>query len=229
MKKLVLTLSVLMLGTTSCMTNQKNTPDKDEMLSLEPPKTLDDDWTNWLVGSWQGTATSDIGPHKNWVKADCRMDYELVLNGQFLQRKARSKVTALSDEYVKYLKDTSHLSDAQIDDIRSSSFESMEVYTIDPKTGDIVAYLFDSLRCVAEGTGPSRPPLCGEADEVSLKADKRQGAQEIINWDWSVCGRGTSTRTTTRLSEDEFTATEEYLLPDGRKMLDTIQMTRIRD
>ena len=84
----------------------------------------------------------------------------------------------------------------------------MEIYTIDPKTGEISAYLFDSLRCVAKGTG------------------KRQGNKEIINWVWSVQGQGTSTRVTEKISDDKFISTEKYTMPDGSAMEDTAEMTR---
>ncbi len=49
-----------------------------------------------------------------------------------------------------------------------------------------------------------------------------------MNWEWSVGGRGTSVRTTERISEDELTATEIYSLTDGGTMEDRVQMTRRR-
>jgi hypothetical protein len=207
MKKLYLISLVLILSLSSCVSNQKKEPDKGNIPSLEPPKALNDEWSRWLVGSWQGTAKSDFGEHKDWAKGDCRLNIELVLNGQFIIRKGHSQVTGLSDEYTKQLKGQ-RMSDSDIEKMRSSTFESMEIYTIDPKTGEIVAYLFDSLRCVAKGTG------------------KRQGNKEIINWVWSVQGAGTSIRVTDKVSEDKFISTETYTMPDSSIMEDKVEMSR---
>ncbi len=84
----------------------------------------------------------------------------------------------------------------------------MEIYTLDPKTGEIAAYLFDSFRCVAKGTG------------------KRVGNKETINWIWSVGGQGSSTRVTEQISNNKFRAVEKYSLPGGGTMEDTMEMTR---
>jgi hypothetical protein len=207
MKKLFVLLSVMMLSMTSCMSTQKKEPDKGSIPSLEPPKALNDDWSKWLVGSWQGTAKSDFGPHKDWVKSDCRLKVELALNGQFLIRKGRAQVTGLSDEYMKQLKGQG-LSASDIEKMRNSTLEIIEIYTIDPKTGEVVGYLFDGLRCVAKGTG------------------KREGNKENINWAWSVQGVGTSVRATEKISNDKFISTEKYTLPDGSTMEDKIEMIR---
>jgi len=104
MKRLYLISLVLMLSMASCVSNQKKEPDKGAMPSLEPPKVIGDDWSKWLVGNWQGTAKSDFGKHKNWVKGSCQMNIELALKGQFVVHKGRSQITSLSDEYIKQVK-----------------------------------------------------------------------------------------------------------------------------
>jgi hypothetical protein len=191
----------------SCVSNQKKEPDKGAMPSLEPPKAIDDDWSKWLVGNWQGIAKSDFGEHKDWAKGKCLLNIELALNGQFLVRKGQSRIISLSDEYIKQLKGQ-RLSGSDIEKMCNSTFESMEVYTIDPKTGEITGYLFDSLRCIAKGTG------------------KREGNKEIINWVWSGQGQGSSTRVTEKISDDKFISTEKYAMPDGSTMEDKAEMTR---
>ena len=180
------------------------------MLSLESPKALGDDWSKWLVGEWEGTAKSDFGEYKDWVKGDCRLNIEPGLKGQFLVRKGYAQVTGFSVDYVKYLKEQK-LTDSDIEKIRNSTFESMEIYTIDPNTGEVIGYLFDSLRCVAKGTG------------------KREGNKEIISWIWSVQGRGTSARVTEKISDDKFISIERYALPEGSTMEDRVEMTRKRN
>jgi hypothetical protein len=136
------------------------------------------------------------------------MNIELALNGQFLVRKGQAQIISLSDEYVKYLKENMHQSDSDIEKMRNSTFESMEVYTIDPRTGEITGYLFDSLRCIAKGTG------------------RREGNKEIINWVWSGQGQGSSTRVTEKISDDKFISTEKYTMPDGSAMQDKAEMSR---
>jgi hypothetical protein len=207
MKKLYAILLVITISAASCAVNREKESGKENIPSLEPPKALNDDWSKWLVGDWQGTAKSDFGQHKDWAKGDCRLNIELALNGQFLILKGQSRVKSLSDEYIKQLKGQ-NLSEEDIEKIRNSTFESVEVYTIDPKTGEIIAYLFDSLRCVAKGTG------------------KREGNKETINWVWSVQGQGTSTRVTEKISDDKFISTEKYTMPDGSIMEDKVEMSR---
>jgi len=210
MKRSIAILLITTLSIASCASNQKNEPDKGGMPSLASPKTLDDDWSKWLIGNWQGTAKSDFGQHKDWAKGDCRLNIELALNDQFLVRKGQARIIGLSDEYIQQLKGM-NLSDSDIDKVRNSSFESLEIYTIDPKTGEITGYLFDSLRCIAKGTG------------------KRDGNKEIINWAWSAQGQGSSIRVTEKISDNKFITTEKYTLPDGSTMKDTAEMTRASD
>lgn len=207
MKKLHLISLVLMLSMASCVSNQKKEADKGNIPSLEPPKALDDAWSRWLVGDWQGTAKSDFGEHKDWAKGNCRLNIKFGLNGQFIVRQGQSQVTSLSDEYIKQLKGQ-HLSDSDIEKMRNSTFKSIEIYTVAPNSGEITGYLFDSLRCVARGTG------------------KREGNKEIINWVWSVQGQGSSVRVTEKVDNDKFIITEKYKMPDGGIMEDKAEMTR---
>jgi hypothetical protein len=84
-------------------------------------------------------------------------------------------------------------------------FAEVDYRTIDPRTGAIVAYLFDSWRCVATGTGQC------------------DGKMEVIEWKWSAGGQGTSIRTMERISQDKFIVTEKYKLPGGGTMEDRAQ------
>ncbi len=94
-------------------------------------------------------------------------------------------------------------------DCKSNPFKELQLHTIDPKTGERIGYLFDSLRCIAKGTG------------------KRQGNKEIIEWKWSVTAQGaTSVRIIEKINDNKFTLNHKYILPDGNKMEDKIEMTR---
>jgi len=207
MKKLFIVLSFIMLAMASCVSNHKSKSDSGNIPSLKPPKSLDDQWSKWLIGQWEGTAKSDFGEHKDWVTGDCHTSFELVLNGQFIVRKGQARIISLSDDYIKQLKGQ-NLSDSDIEKIRYSTFENIEYYSIDPKTGELTGYLFDSLGCIAQGTG------------------KREGNKEIINWIWSGKGQGTSVRVTEKINGNNFISIEKYTLPDGSIMEDRVEMTR---
>ena len=176
------------------------------ILSVAVPAVADD--PNWLVGQWEGPVKSDIGKHKDWVRGKGCKTIEVGLNGQFLISKGHAEGIQLSEDYLKYLKETKHASQQEIDNIQNTVFEDLEVFTTDPKTGEIIGYLFDSLHCVAQGRG------------------KRQGNKETIAWQWSAAGQGTSIRITEKTGTDTMVITETYTMPDGSIMIDKAQMTR---
>lgn len=191
------------------MDREKNVAE-ESVPPLTPPKTPDDQWSHWLVGEWASSGESDIGQFKSWVKGRGRMTAEVGLGGQFLILKMEGHATEISAEYLQYLRQTQHASEEDIKRLQDLPFEHLELQTIDPKTGDIVAYMFDSWRCVAKGTG------------------KREGSRQVLQWEWSVAGQGTSVRTTDRINNDRLMLVERYALPDGGIMEDRTQMTRQR-
>jgi hypothetical protein len=130
------------------------------------------------------------------------------LNGQFLIKKGEAKITEITSEQKQYLKETMHASDEDIAKFQGSIFRSIEIYTVEPKTGEIIGYLFDSMRCIAKGTG------------------KREGNKEIMQWQWSAQGQGSSTRITEKVSADKLVITEKYTMPDGSIMEDKWEMIR---
>jgi hypothetical protein len=203
MKRLSILLFVVMVSLSSyAISEKKETAKKSGSYSFQP-KSLDDDWNKWLVGRWEGLAESDAGTAKLTVNID------LGLNGQFLIMKGESKITEISDEQGRYLKDTLGASDEDIERYRSSTFRNLQLYTIDQKTGEVVGYLFDSMRCIAEGRG------------------RRQGNKETIEWKWSGNAQGAiSVSITKKINDNKFTYNHKYILPNGKKMEDKIEMTR---
>jgi hypothetical protein len=135
---------------------------------------------------------------------------EFGVGGQFLVVTKQGHVAHLSDEYQQHLRLNAHAAEEEIERLRQMRFAAVEYFTIDPRTGGIIAYLFDSWRCVATGTG------------------QRDGDTEIVDWTWSAGGQGTSVRTTKRVGADKLAVTEKYHLPDGSTMEDRIQMVRTR-
>jgi hypothetical protein len=203
MKKLsVVSLFIAVIFTTSCGVNQEKEIAKESGPSVFLPKPIDDDWSKWLVGEWEGSGESDAGKGKGSVQI------ELGLNGQFLIMKGEAEITKITGEQKQYLKQTLHASDEEIKRFQSSTFKSLEIHTIDPKTGETIGYMFDSLRCIAKGRG------------------KREGNKEIIKWEWSGNGQGTSIRIKEKVSDDKLISTEKYTLPDGSTMEDKWEMTR---
>jgi hypothetical protein len=203
MKHVSIVLLIVMVSMASCATNQEKEIAEESKPSSMQPEPLDDEWSKWLVGEWEGSAESDVGTGKVWTKID------FGLHGQFLIMNSESIITERSDEQRQYLKDTLRASDEDIESDRSSTFKALQIYTIDPETGKVVGYLFDSIRCAAEGRG------------------RRQGNKEIIEWKWSVFAQGaTSVCTIERINDNRFTLNHKYILPDGNKMEDNIDFTR---
>lgn len=167
------------------------------------PKPLDDNWSKWLIGGWEGSAESDVGIAKVWMKI------YYGLNGQFLIIESESQTTEIGDKHRQYYKEVLGVSDKEIEKSLNSNFKGLQIFTADPATDDVVGYLFDSLRCVAKGKG------------------SRQENTEVIEWIWSESGEGaTSVTTTNKISDNEFTLNHKYILPNGKSMEDTIEMHR---
>jgi hypothetical protein len=187
----------------SCAINQEKEIAEERRSSIFLPKPLDDNWSKWLVGEWEGSGESDTGKGKGWTKV------ELGLNGQFLIYKGEAEITEMTAENIQYLKQTMHATDEEIKKFRGSTFKELQIHTIDPKTGEVIGYLFDSLRCMAKGRG------------------KREGNKEIMEWKWSGSGQGASSiRITEKVGDDKLIITEKITMPDGSVMEDKGEMTR---
>lgn len=164
------------------------------------PLPLENQWMNWLVGDWVGSGQSDAGT------AHATMHAEMALNGQFLLVSGKAQVTDISTEQRQYLETQLHASEEEIQRFQSSPFKSLELYTIDQETGEIVGYLFDSLRCMATGRG------------------QLQGNLLTMEWQWAT--GHTSTHITERLSDDSASVVERIAMPDGSTMEESSKMVR---
>jgi len=201
MKRLPVILLAVILVLTSCTTSQREKTDHEKSPSVFQPKPLDDEWSQWIVGEWEGSVEGNAG--QGWS-----VTIELALNGQFLVFRSQADLTTMPPEQIQYLKEHNRATDEAIERFRSMPFRELDVYTVDPRSGGIIGYLFDSLRCVAEGRG------------------KRQGDKEVMDWQWSVGGQETSTRVTERVSEDECIITQKDTSPDGTVTEGKARMTR---
>jgi len=207
-----------MISMASCAINREKEIAKESTPSSFQPKPLDDEWSKWLVGEWKvvsGESDWLADESGSTVKIDVDekgtggFTIELGLNGQFLIMKGHGEMGEMTDEQIQQLKETTNASDEDIERFLSLPFKELQIHTIDPKTGEIVGYLFDSMRCVAIGKGG------------------REGNKEIMEWQWFVQGQGvTSIRIIEKISDNKFTINHKYTLPDGKRMEDRGVMTR---
>ena len=164
---------------------------------LPPPLT--DNWTKWIVGEWEGAGGSDAGKGKGTVR------FELALGGQFLIARGEAELTELNPDY---LKKHMHATDEQMERFKRTGYQSLEIYTIDQETGEVLGFLFDDLRCIATGRG------------------QREGYKETVAWEWRTGHK--STRITERVSDDRLTVIERTPNPDGTVMEDKGEFFRAR-
>jgi hypothetical protein len=197
MKHLSLVLFAAAIGITSLLMSQEENADKEVKRPMFLPKPLDNDWTRWIVGEWEGSGESNTG------KGKYRSKIELGLNRQFLIMTGEAEITEINPEY---LKKNMNATDEEIDRFRSLPYKSLEIYTIDQKTGETIGYMFDSLRCIALGRG------------------KMQGNKEIMEWQWATGHK--STRITEKISDDKGVVIEKTTMPDGNIMEDRGEMIR---
>lgn len=205
MKKSFAIILVILVCLSSNVISQENETKKEDKTFQFQPKPLADDWNKWLIGEWEGVAESDAGTAKFLIKID------FGLNGQYLIMESESKITELSNKQRQYLKDTLYASDEDIEKYQNSTFKERKIYTIDPKTGEVIGYLFDSMRCMAEGRG------------------SRQGNREVIDWEWKGNAEGAKSVTIIeKIDDNKFTLNHKYILPNGKKMEDKTEITRVK-
>ncbi|MCE5184506.1 MAG: hypothetical protein LLF76_00070 [Planctomycetaceae bacterium] len=182
-------------------------PKEAQKPSVNPPvfmpKPLDSEWSNWITGKWHGRGQSSIGGGTSI------MIIQPALNGQFLMHTSECRLDEMTPEQTQNLRTMTGASDADIERFRKEGFREIRLETVDPASGEVHCYLFDSLRCIAVGRG------------------RLEGNKQIIDWQWSVGGRGASTSITEKLDENTFRIGGVYK-QDGKIIDDqeSITMTR---
>lgn len=221
MRRLSILLLVVIVSISAYAINQDKETAKESGSYSFQPKPLDDEWSKWLVGRWEltkgqsdflGADLEDLRESNKKVTAEFTV--RLGLNGQFLIMESHSNINEMSDEQKRQtresLKKMTNASDEDLARYLSTPYESLEIDTIDQKTGEVIGYIFESQRCTAQGRG------------------RRQGNKEIMEWAWSSgAAKGTtSISTMEKISDDKATCTHEYILPNGHKMEEKLEMTR---
>jgi hypothetical protein len=193
------------------------------MIRIEIPKfqpePIDNEWFKWLIGEWKILGKTewidnnfeDFKESEIEKPEEGRAIIEFKLNSQFLIIKSEGKIPEMTDEQIQNLKESTQASDEEIKRFVSSPFKSLQIFTISPNTGEIIGYLFDSLRSIAEGKG------------------KMEGNKLIIKWKWHSLGQGAKSRQTReRVGNDKLIIKEEFTMPDGKIMKEMTIMTRIK-
>jgi hypothetical protein len=220
MKRLSILLLVVMVSLSSCAINQEKEVAEESKPSSLQPDPLDDEWSKWLVGEWKvvsGESDCLADESGSRVKIDVDEEgtsgfkVEFGLNGQFLIMRGHAETGEMTDEQIQQLKETINASDEDIERMLSMPFKELQIQTVDPKTGERIGYFFDSQRCIAKGTG------------------RLEGNKEILEWEWSGTGQGaTSVSIIEKINNDKFTYNHKYILPDGKKMEDKVEFTRMK-
>lgn len=146
-----------------------------EMAAMAPPQPLDDNWSKWMVGEWEGWSESAMGKSKVWMKC------EFGLDGQFVMM----EITGTMENGMTY--------------------KGMGAQTVNPATGEMVGYWIDNWRGMYEGKG------------------KPEGNTLTMIWESPM---GKAERTLVKVSDDKFTVTEKFTMPDGSMMESKSEMTR---
>jgi hypothetical protein len=156
------------------------------------PQPLSDDWSRWIMGEWEGAGASDTGQGIGVERI------EFGLHGQFLICRGEARITEITLEHADYLKRNMRASDEEIERFKRTGYQSLQLFTVDQTTGEVIGYLFDSLRCIAKGRG------------------RREGNKEIMEWEWATGHK--SIRITEKLSEDRMAVIQRTPMPDGSVM-----------
>jgi hypothetical protein len=156
------------------------------------PQPLSDDWSKWIVGEWEGAGESNTGQGKGVERI------EFALNGQFLICRGDAAITEIAPEHADYLRRNMRASDEEIARFKREGYQSLQLFTVDQTSGEVVGYLFDSLRCIATGRG------------------KREGDREAMEWKWANGQK--STRITEKVSDDRMRVIQRTPMPDGSVM-----------
>jgi hypothetical protein len=164
------------------------------------PAPLDDEWDKWFVGQWEGFGESEAGKGKGVERV------EMALNGQFRIHRGEAVIAEMTPEQKQYLGKNMGATDEEIERFVRLPYQALEIYTIDQRTGEVVGYLFDSLRCMAQGRG------------------KREGNRETVEWQWSNGHK--STRITERAGPDKAVVIQRTPMRDGIPLEEKGEMTR---
>jgi hypothetical protein len=201
MKKISFVLLALLVSMSMSLMAQEKEMEKakEEMKTMAPPNALDDDWSKWIVGEWEGKTETPMGKHQDWMKI------ELGLDNQFIMMKYKSKMAEMTPEQMTAMKETMNMSDEGMAKMKDMVYKGLGIETVNPATGEVIGYWFDSWRGVYKGTG------------------KREGNKTTMNWEGPM---GSSTRTVEKVDENKMVMTFTETMPNGKVIEGRSEFTR---
>jgi hypothetical protein len=172
---------------------------KEAAPAMAPPKALEDDLMKWMVGEWEGWDNSPMGKSQVWQKN------ELSLDNQFVVTHYTSKITEMTPEQMKAAAAMYGMPEDQAKNMIGTVYTGMGPTTINPQTGEIVAYWFDSMRSVYTGKG------------------KRDGGKYTVNWEGPM---GSMVMVVEKTADDKMVMTFDQKDPSGNVMQSKAEFTR---
>lgn len=164
------------------------------------PAQLESDWSSWLIGEWIGTGEGAAG------KGQHLMTVELGLGGQFLLMKYISRITEMSDDHIRYMKENMDLSDNDIEKIHHCTFEELGIATMLADSNEIVVHVFDSWRTILSGKGS----WDGHKETIRFSGEDTSGVRVIE-----------------RVNPNQMFITQEWNMPNGSVMVETGELKRV--
>lgn len=115
--------------------------------AMQPPQPLQGEFWTWMHGEWEGMTESPMGKSKDWMA--CKMG----LDNQFIMMHYKSKNTELEPEAAEAMMKAMNLSAADMEKMKNSVYSAMGPMTVNPQSGEIMAWWFDNWRGVYQGKG----------------------------------------------------------------------------
>lgn len=191
---------LLLLALIACFALPLVAQEKDAAQeAMMPPKALEDDLFKWMVGEWEGWGASPMGKSQDWQKI------EMGLDDQFVMIHYTSKTVEMTPEQLKTAATAHNMPEDQVKGMMGMLYKGMGPMTINPMTGEIMAYWFDSMRHTYTGTG------------------KRDGNKYTVNWEGPM---GSSVMNVEKAGDDKMTMTFDQKDPAGNVMQSRAEFTR---
>lgn len=192
-------ITVIILILTAVLMVHAQEMQKGEMSPM-PPQPLQDEWHQWLIGEWEGTTDGNMGKTRDWMKIDWGP------GKQFLVMHYKGKTTEVNPDMLSKAAKKMNMPEAQLKEMMMQDYLGLGVTTVNPKTGELMGYWFDSYRDISEGQGT------------------REGNATTMTW--SSAAMGSMTRTVERVSEDEMKIKMHGKDPSGLEYDGTSVMKR---
>jgi hypothetical protein len=198
-KSVIVLMCVLMLSLAVFAQESETSPQSD--MPMTPPQPLNNDWQNWLIGEWQGTSESTMGKSDDWMKIEKGID------GQFLIMHYTGKTIEIKPDALKQMAKEMNISEDQAKEIAHQEYKGLGITTVNPMSGEIMGYWFDSYRDVSEGKG------------------SYEGNTSTITWTSKYMG--TMKRTTEKLGDNKMKITFSGKDTKGNPYEGSAIMTRV--